>query len=413
MLAAIIFPLFVAFGLVPVADMSTVPTVAVVDRLAHTPELDGVLSADEWDQFEADSGMQWEPGKLHWSAVVPSDFDVLLSLDLNADGWLVGDDNIEVRISRTASGTMVSTSRLDATNRDGPVWIPSAIPGHLIERAQSAADYHWTLEASMDLDRKRFMRQGDTIGVRIDAVRSGASLGPAYAPRRLAYVNLVLDQGLNDADISWKVGARFREVAREDGLKMRFDLQRRDGSDVGVESVDIRFEGDRGSDLAAISRPFGRFDSRGKARLEYESAIAGDASTGYRILKAELKRSDGSVTVLRASFRINDLVQFEVSIPRQVTQSQVEQVVKGHVYIRSTGTGRIKGVFSARCVDGWQINRGGNEEFLIFHPRGRQRIPIEITIPAYALGAYPIRLEARIGERVIEQIAYIEVAARG
>lgn len=388
------------------------PAVAVVDRLAHTPELDGVLATGEWDQFDADTWMQWEPGKLHWSAVAPIDYDVLLSLDLNSDGWLVGDDNIEVRISRTATGTMVSASRLDATNRDGPVWIPSAIPGRMIERAQSGADYHWTLEASMDLDGKRFMKLGDTIGVRIDAVRSGASLGPAHEPRRLAYVNLVLDQGMNDGDISWRVAARLREVAREDGLKMRFDLQRRDGSDVGVESVDIRFEGDRASDLAAISRPFGQFDRRGKARLEYESAISSDATTGYRILRAELMRSDGSVTVLRASFRINDLVQFEVSIPRQVAQSQVEQVVKGYVDIRSTGIGRIEGVFSARCVDGWQINRGGNEEFLIFHPRGRQRIPIEITIPAYALGAYPIRLEARIGDKLIEQIAYIEVAAR-
>lgn len=412
MLAAIVFPLVVSFGLFSVADMSAAPAVAVLDRLAHTPELDGVLADSEWDQFEADTSMQWEPGKVHWSAVAPRDFDVLLSLDLNADGWLVGDDNIQVRISRSANGAMAVVSRLDATNRDGPVWISLATPFQLLEWEHSGAEYHWTLEASMDLDSKQFMKQGDTIGVRIDVVKSMADLGPAYEPRKLAYVNLVLDQGSNDDDISWTVGARLREVAREDGLKMRFDLQRMDGSNLGVESVDIRFEGDRGRDLAAISRPFGQFDRRGKARIEYESTIASDARTGYRILKAELRRSDGSVTVLRTSFRINDLVRFEVSIPRQIMQSQVEQVVKGHVYIQSTGTGRVEGVFSARCVDGWQINRGGNEEFLIFHPRGRQRIPIEITIPAYALGAYPIRLEARIGERVIEQIAYIEVSAR-
>ena len=412
MLAAIIFPLVITFGLTPVADMSAAPKVAVLDRLAHTPELDGVLAGDEWDQFETDTWMQWEPGKVHWSAMLPRDYDVLLSLDLNADGWLVGDDNIQVRISRTPTGTMASAVRLDATNRDGPVWVRSAVPDHLIDREQSGADYHWTLEASMDLDGKRFMKRGDTIGVRIDAVPSGADLGPAHEPRMLAYVHLTFDQGADDDDISWKVGARLREVAREDGLKMRFDLQRSDGSDVGVESVDIRFEGDRGREFAAISRPFGQFDAKGKARIEYESTIADSAGTGYRILKAELTRSDGSVTVMRTSFRINDLVQFEVAIPRQVVQSQVEQVVKGHVYVRSTGTGRVEGVFSALCVDGWRIDRGGNEEFLIFHPRGRQRIPIEITIPAYALGAYPIKLEAKIGERVIEQVAYIEIAAR-
>ena len=67
-------------------------------RLALTPQLDGVVMDQEWDQLvQTPDGpvfFQWEPGAIYWAAKAKPGTDVVLSLDLAGDGWLVGDDNI-------------------------------------------------------------------------------------------------------------------------------------------------------------------------------------------------------------------------------------------------------------------------------------------------------------------------------
>ena len=83
--------------------------------LALTPVLDGRLDPEEWLPIEMSAGfagyLQWEPGALHFAGVAPKDTDVVLYLDLSADGWLVGDDNREIRI-RFDIGTAVATARV-------------------------------------------------------------------------------------------------------------------------------------------------------------------------------------------------------------------------------------------------------------------------------------------------------------
>src|SRR5208283_2501321 len=86
----------------PVQPFVAPVVVKQTDRLALTPKLDGKIDPEEWDPFSSQGGLdtyfQWEPRKLHMAARVPVGQDLIVSLDLKGDGWLVGKDNVEVRV---------------------------------------------------------------------------------------------------------------------------------------------------------------------------------------------------------------------------------------------------------------------------------------------------------------------------
>ena len=99
-------------------------------RLALTPKLDGKLSEEEWDRFAIIDGVQtyfqWQPGKLHGAATLPVGKDLVASFDLQGDGWLVGADNVEVRISWNKGAPTVRERILDATEVSQPKWVEVA-----------------------------------------------------------------------------------------------------------------------------------------------------------------------------------------------------------------------------------------------------------------------------------------------
>src|SRR4051794_27770199 len=76
--------------------------VAESNRIAVTPKINGKLDEEEWDPLASDAAtktfFQWEPGRLHAAAAVPNGEDMVVSIDARGNGWLIGSDNLEIRV---------------------------------------------------------------------------------------------------------------------------------------------------------------------------------------------------------------------------------------------------------------------------------------------------------------------------
>ncbi len=135
----------------PVEPDFTVPIVpAYEQRIAVSPRLDGEIEPEEWDDFatvgDTQTWFQWEPGVLHAAAKLPVGQDLLVSLDLRGDGWLVGSDNLEVRLTWDGSRAKATLRRLDATHPEGPEWSDASDISPCLAFAATGDSAHWTAE---------------------------------------------------------------------------------------------------------------------------------------------------------------------------------------------------------------------------------------------------------------------------
>jgi len=373
--------------------------------LALTPVFDGRIVAEEWMAAPGSSGsfVQWEPGVLHFASTVALDEDVVLSLDVEGDGWLRGTDNREVRVRFVGGKPVVRVRTIDSTGRGGPAWTSAKADGVTVTAAPS--DGGWTVEGSVRLgDVAKF---GRSIGVAVESAPSGSDMGPAYLPRTVSYVRLGYDQaeGLPEG-MSWRSETRLREVARADGLTMRFSLTGAGDYD----TAEVRCEGWGRDALTTITKQFQGFNSRGQASFEYKSEITDDGPAGWRVIRATLNNPDGSRTVLRTSFRLAELVEFDVDLPEKLAYSNEARTIRGRLDVRSTGVGRVEGQYDVAVERDWHVKKGGAQRLLIYNPRGRERINLEFAVPAGLVGTYPVTFTVSVGSMTFTRTVTVEIA---
>lgn len=367
--------------------------------LALTPVLDGRMDPEEWLPFEGAAEftghLQWEPGALHFAGVLRNDHDLVVYLDQNADGWLVGSDNREIRI-RFEGGTPVATARvLDATQRGGPAWKEAEAKN--LRLVGASRGEQWGVEGTLELGSG--FKAGKTIGAQLTAAARNDNGGAAYLPRALSYVRLGYDAAVGlPSNVTWGSDTRLREVAREDGVELEFTIK---GSDQYSTAL-VRGEGFARSDLAVSSRPVS------KSSFEYKSSIASDARPGWRIIQASVGGA-----VLRTSIKIAELVEIEVDLPEEVPYSSVDRSVRGRVDVRSTGIGRIEGQYDVVADPAWTVKKGGAQRVLIYNPRGRERINLDFLVPAGSQGEFSVAFTVTVGSQTFTKTAIVKVLPPG
>lgn len=375
--------------------------------LALTPVMDGRIVAEEWmkspGSARAETYLQWEPGVLHFAATLANSDSVIVSLDVEGDGWLRGTDNREITVTLKEGKAVVGARSVDSTVRSGPSWVTGDSSSVTVTTSQSGDS--WTVEGSISLgDRVKF---GRSMGVLVESAPSGSNSGPAFLPRSLQYVRFGYDQaeGLPEG-MSWRSETKLREVARADGLTMRFSLS---GSG-NYDTAEVRCEGWGRNSLTTITKQFQGFNSRGQASFEYKSDITDDGPSGWRVMRATLNNPDGTNTVLRTSFRLAELIEFDVSLPEKIKFSNESRTIKGRVDVRSTGVGRVEGQYAVATERDWFVKKGGSQHVLIYNPRGRERINLEFAIPAGLVGTFPVSFTVTVGASTFTKTVVVEIA---
>lgn len=381
-------------------------------RLALTPKIDGQLAPEEWEPLGKLGGVyfQWEPGSLYWAAQAKQGDRVVLSLDWNGDGWLVGDDNLEISASNEGGELKVSVRQLDGDHPSGPTWVRPEVLEESLQLAKSEQPNGWTLEARYTPILGSEPSTDKRLGVRLDTVPESEDITAAYLPRTMAFVTLTMDIGEGvPPGLEVKPEFKVRSVPAGDRLKTSYFFESK--TRLQFETLEFRCEGLGASSLASSSQPFPGFNGKNQARVPYESTVGPTAEPGYRILRTRLSDSLGRAAVIRSSFRITRLVDLDVNLPKTLELGPSPRPIKGSVTVLSQSLRRIDGTLSIEVPKGWSVTRGDGSRILIYHSRGTQRIGFELMPPPNASGVVPLTFRARIGEETAEKRVFLPTGA--
>lgn len=390
-------------------------TVAEPVRLAITPKIDGKIDPEEWDAFATldggvDTFFQWEPDKLHFAAQhIPVGQDLLISVDGHGDGWLVGKDNLEIRVHWTGTTADVSERILDNTPVSGPVWVdvPNFKASTILATSQD--DKGRTVELTITDPATDVVpdKANSTVGLRFDVIPETTAPAEALLPRVLIPTHLQYARGNGlPGGLSWHPEVNHRTVVPGETGKIRLDFNGHD--ELNLKRIEMRSEGIAQNDTESTGEPFPSFDKKGRAFVDYKTRVTKDAVLGYRVMKATVTDAQGKQAVLETSYEIAPIVTFDFH-EKSVAASSEPQLVKFSAYIRSNTVRRVDGVFRVQAPEGWKVKSGTDVQFLIYDSRASERRVFEIEIPGGFKGTAPIKLIADFAGQHAEQTEYIVV----
>jgi len=395
------------------AAFSVAPIVSDTIRLSLSPKIDGKIQTEEWDAFAAnpiESFQQWEPGKVHAAARVPMGQDLLVSFDLRGDGWLQGNDNVEVRVKWNGTAPELTARRLDATRPEGPTWVDAPSIAGSSKVAAAVEGDKWVAELSLtDPGLALIPTKADApIGMRFDAIAPTEAVAEAYLPRALGMVTLSMDRGANlPTGFKWAPEFKGRSVVPGESFRIRLTFNGTDMLD--FKRIDMRTEGLAQNETNSLGLPFPAFDRKSRAFVDYETNVTPEAETGWRILRGTLTDGAGRTTIVQTCYEIGSLVQFDFEMPKKLQSSSEPQTLRLATFVRSNTKKRVNGVFRVGKSDVFSIDNGSDKPFVIYNARGSKRQVFEITIPGGFKGALPVDLIAEVGAQTYEQRVWLEI----
>ena len=381
------------------------------NRLALTPIMDGKMVSGEWDSLERDesgeSYFQWEPGILYLGGKARTGDDIVFSLDLLGDGWLIGSDNLEVRLSWVNGGIRTTARILDAANRTEPRWLDAPYVEESIAATGTAEPESWVAEVRLRPIGLPQIEVGRTVGIRCDRRANIAGEAEAYMPRRLQRTVLRWERSRNlPSAMEWKPETLVRRVVPDESLKIRFNFS--NPGENAFDSVSIGTLGLAENDALMMKMPFPPFDKKGRAFVDYATRIRETSLPGYRIVRASLTGSAGESS-FETSFLIGEPLSVQAELPDRVMMNPESQVISGKLLVLSNTEQAIKGLVRVTVPPEWSLQRGAETKLLIYQGRGFSRIPITLIAPQKAQGLVPIQVEVDLDGRVIRSKHYLVI----
>jgi len=403
-----------ARGALTAPSFDKAPLLVETQRIALTPNLDGVIGEEEWDPLTVDGEtatfFEWEPTALHFAAKIPVGSDLLVSLDFGSNGWLIGKDNLELRFHPDASGSVSVTGRiLDGTGINGPVWVP--VPGFAVSSLAVAKvdGTTLTLEATVRDPGEGLLSlvEGKSISIRADAAPNAGVEMAAYLPRVLAAVRLgyYRSAGL-PAGLVFRPEGASRSVVPGQALGMRLTFEGK--NELGVSRVDMRAEGTARSIANLLEVPFPGFDRKGRAFVDYQTAIAPTPDLGFRILRGTVQTRDGVPGITQTSFRVGPLVDVDL-VREELSAKDSDRSQKISFYLRSNSGRGTAGSVKVSVPEPLRILNGSDRRFEIARGRGGSRQVFEIYIPKGTTGTFPVTFDMVVNKEPSTQKGFITI----
>ena len=390
----------------PALDFRQAPVVAELERIRLTPKLDGHLDEEEWDAFgqsgDTKTFLQWEPGVLHVAASALTGKDLIVSIDPKSDGWLVGRDNVEIRIGVREGKPTIRLRFLDATNVAGPTY--REIAG-LTAASQVVVGPDSTVEASIVDPGLGFLpTKGGKLAARVDVVASEAPDAAANEPRTLASLNLrefraaALPAGLN---ATAETGER---VIPGDNLSIRFGFS----GEPMPKRIALRSEGLARESTSATELPFPTSNKK-TVSLDYQTRIQREASIGYRIARATLTGADGIPGIVQASYRIAPLLDLDLT-DTQVRPADKDRSLKVGFVARGNSRRGLSAATTISVPAPYRIVNGDDtQRLLLAEPKLPLKKSFGLFVPANASGAVPITFSMTVNGKKLDVVRYLVI----
>jgi hypothetical protein len=395
--------------------MFATPFIVVgADRIAVTPTIDGKLDEEEWDPLGATADgsktfFEWEPEKLHAAAVVPNGHDALFSFDLDSNGWLVGKDNLEVRLSLKAGKPEVTARVLDASNPNGPEW--RNIPGLEVSAkvAASSDATNTTYEVSITDPGLGIIPtdNGDTIGIRVDDPLSTDQPYEPFYPRKVTPINLVYIRSAGlPSTVKFNVEGSGRTYVAGERGHLRFTFNGSD--DAKLQRLELRSEGGAKLVTNTLAVPFPKFDKKGRAYVDYDTGISDQASYGWRVARGTLTGADGVPAIVQASYKIAPPVEFSL-VRQPLPAAANDRSIKFILYAHSNSGRPLKGEVKVSAPLPLKVVNGDTKEFEMATGRAKLRMGFELFVPANTVGTFPIQFTGDAKGVTLNDTIYITI----
>ncbi len=388
-------------------DLRQAPVVAETNRIRLSPQIDGKIEDEEWDAF-ATSGdtktfLQWEPGVIHIAASGAMGKDLLVSIDPDSDGWLVGKNNLEARIGLRDGKPTIKLRILDATNVAGPTYREI---DNLEAPSKVAIGADGTIEVSIvDPGLDLLPEKGGKLSARVDVIPTDAPALPANEPRALTPLDLqtfraaALPAGL-------KTKADFTDVPAVPGgdLSLRFGFS----GDTMPKRIAMRSEGFAKDATSAFELPFPTAGKKG-VNVEYKTKIQPEATTGYRIARATITGTDGVPAILQASYRIAPTVDIALK-DKHLNISDKDRSIKVGFQIRGNSGRRISADTIISVPSPYRVLNGDDtQKILLAEPRLPLSKSFGLFIPTNSKGTVPVTFTLTLGKSKVEIVKYVTI----
>lgn len=385
--------------------------VVETDRIALTPKLDGTISSEEWDAFALSGGIQtyfqWEPDRFHAAATLPASKQLVLSIDRKGDGWLVGKDNLEVRLEWNGDRPAIHARWLDATDRRGPTWVPAPEFEASAMFSGAVTGDMWTAELTIVNPGTSYLPKGkdQRPGVRVDAADAAMEFAP-FLPRATTLVETKMERGANlPGGMRW--GNQLAWSTLGPGAQWKVRLTFNGSNEMELDRLAIRVIGQGSEDYAVLDSPFPRFDNKGRSFIDYASAIPRNAFQGYRNLTTTVTDKNGEAAILRLAFRVLPILYFDPVLPSGVRNTEKGVRVRLPVHVINRTPEKLSGTYSVTLPAGWEQMEGGDRNMTLRGFNSDARRVLQVTVPADAKGAYPIVFAFDMGDRKLQQTEWI------
>lgn len=399
-----------AFGLNN--KMATNFAVPEMNRVAMTPLLDGRLDDEEWDALsetsELKSYFQWEPGALYLAGAAAATKDIIFSIDADGDGWLVGRNNVEVRLSLVDGDVKPSIRILDTTRPQEPIWVACPWLEQTVTAHAITAGGDWTAEVKILPIDLPAVRSGMSLGIRADAVEKSETFDTTDLIRRVTPVSLRFERsrGLPNG-MEWQSQAISRSVTPSENFKIRMNFRR--PKDTELDRIYCRTLGLGRPSTTAFEMPFPDFDRKGRAFVDYSTKVAKTATHGYRVLEAKIRGQQGEDITIQTSFSVRPSVELEAVVGKEVTMRTDAQDIPVQLTVRSFSDSRIRGSVVLHLPDNWTMRRGDTHKVAIYQSHGIQRIPVTVTAPPEFQGLATLTADLTVGDEVVSVPVYVLV----
>lgn len=376
-------------------------------RLQLTPTLDGKLDKEEWDAIAPNLYLQWEPGKVHVAGELPKGKQIVVSLDLKGDGWLVGNDNYQLRLWSDEGGAKAAVDQLDAKNRKGPEWIQRGEMTNAVSAISAPGTDSDVVEGTFrDVGFGLLPRKNSDMWMRVDVLDLEESL-PANDPRILSKVRFDTQRAIALPDaLKWGIQSKTRAVVEKEAIKLRYNFE--GGDKLGVKTIAMRTEGSAEDATNQMKLLFPNFDSKGRTYVDYVTAVDNDVNTGYKIARAQLGFVDGPDAVIQVSYRIAPIMEFYIVDPvvkMNDKNKDVELTYIYQMYTKQNSAGQIK----VEAPDGWEVLKNGNVNFNALGNQSADSRVLRLRVPAGVKGTFPIKFSGSVKDQTVGQICYVTI----
>ncbi len=392
-------------SLVVLPQEEPVFTIPNPNRLAISPKLNGVIEADEWDGLTTFDGiqsfMQWEPGAVYLAGEVPTGRSARISLDMNGDGWLVGNDNFEITLSPEPR-----VRRLLQDAQDGARWesAPDLADRLRVQTSETATGWQFELQWS-ELSPLTFSSGAD-FRIRIDSPEGDSEV--ALAPRRMEPVQLVLDRALGLPEgMQWSPDHRIRTVVPGEQIRLRLTFKNEGPEKVG--RIDLRTLGFASPFTVISNLPFPKFDRKRRAFVDYEARVAEGSPLGFNRLLARLVTENGAEATIETSYQVTDTVTITPNLRVEKGVADTPRIIRGDIKLVSNTIKSLKGKLNFDLPTTWAMRRGNESPFSIYRARGEAKMIVELVTPPIGVGVIPIPIRVEVNGQEVKQTAYVVI----